>query len=219
MTDTKTRSILKAVSWRVSGTLTTACLVWLLTDQWTTAVAVGGFEAVGKIVIYFFHERLWERIRFGRYRKKPAVLWLTGASTDRKTDLAKSLCHQLKTKGVRFEYIDESNIEKLMPGLGLEQIGHLARLLERQGVSSIISLDRQDTEAKETVRTLCTHFIEVHTHPIPYVSTTSNPAPRLGLISKLGRMNDPNEVTRAPVLNATADRVMNRLEQIWATKG
>jgi len=30
-----------------------------------TAISIGGFEVITKLVLYFFHERYWARIRWG----------------------------------------------------------------------------------------------------------------------------------------------------------
>ena len=60
------RSVYKAVSWRVLATLTTALLVYAFTGELGIAVTVGMLEAVTKIVLYYFHERLWNRLDIGR---------------------------------------------------------------------------------------------------------------------------------------------------------
>ena len=59
------RSMAKAVSWRIAGSLDTVMLSWLFTQQLTTAIAIGSTEIVTKIVLYYFHERLWNRIPLG----------------------------------------------------------------------------------------------------------------------------------------------------------
>jgi|GEM_PF-998985 uncharacterized membrane protein len=58
-------SLLKAVSWRILGSLTTGGLVYGFTGNWTAALSVGGIEAVGKIFLFYCHERLWHH-RFVR---------------------------------------------------------------------------------------------------------------------------------------------------------
>ncbi len=60
------RSVLKAISWRVIATLTTTLLVYAFTGRTDIAVTVGLLEAVTKIVLYYFHERLWNRLSVGR---------------------------------------------------------------------------------------------------------------------------------------------------------
>ncbi|MCP4494775.1 MAG: DUF2061 domain-containing protein [Gammaproteobacteria bacterium] len=60
------RSLLKAVSWRVTGSLDTILLSWIFTQQLAVAIAIGTTEVVTKIVLYYLHERIWSRVAFGR---------------------------------------------------------------------------------------------------------------------------------------------------------
>lgn len=65
MKDSQSRSLAKALSWRVLATLTTALLVYLTTGEWRLAFAVGAMEVVAKFVLYYAHERAWQYINFG----------------------------------------------------------------------------------------------------------------------------------------------------------
>jgi len=67
--ETHTRSIAKAVSWRVFATLTTMLLVFIFTRNWVLSGDVGLAELVSKIVIYYLHERVWNFIGFGRIHR------------------------------------------------------------------------------------------------------------------------------------------------------
>jgi uncharacterized membrane protein len=60
------RSIAKALTWRVTGTLDTFILSYLITRQLKFAIAISAVELVTKIVLYYFHERIWEKIKWGR---------------------------------------------------------------------------------------------------------------------------------------------------------
>ena len=61
------RALAKAVSWRLLGTLATTAAVLAFTGRWVLALSIGGVEGVVKIGLYFIHERLWDRIAFGRH--------------------------------------------------------------------------------------------------------------------------------------------------------
>ena len=61
-----TRSVFKAISWRVIATLTTALVVYLITGSSEFAVTIGLIEGIAKIGLYYFHERLWNRLNVGR---------------------------------------------------------------------------------------------------------------------------------------------------------
>lgn len=59
------RSLLKAVSWRITGSLDTILLSWLFTQNVNTALAIGLTEVLTKTLLYYFHERAWSRVRLG----------------------------------------------------------------------------------------------------------------------------------------------------------
>jgi adenylylsulfate kinase len=67
--ETHTRSIAKAISWRIVATLTTMLLVFAFTGNLVISSGVGLVELVTKIAIYYVHERVWNAIGFGRTRK------------------------------------------------------------------------------------------------------------------------------------------------------
>ena len=70
--ESKTRSIVKALSWRVLATLTTTLLVLVFTGRLDVALTVGVFEAIVKMLFYFLHERAWNRISVGRKHVQPS---------------------------------------------------------------------------------------------------------------------------------------------------
>jgi uncharacterized membrane protein len=60
------RSLLKAVSWRVTGSIDTLLLSWFFTGDLKVAAAIGLTEVVTKMVLYYLHERAWSRIPLGK---------------------------------------------------------------------------------------------------------------------------------------------------------
>ena len=62
------RSIVKTLSWRVVALLITASVAWIITGSLGFGAIIGGIDTVIKLVVYYFHERLWNRISFGRIR-------------------------------------------------------------------------------------------------------------------------------------------------------
>ena len=65
-TEKPLRSIAKAISWRIVGTTDTIIISWLLTSEIKTAVAIGSVEVISKMVLYFGHERIWNKITLGK---------------------------------------------------------------------------------------------------------------------------------------------------------
>ncbi len=64
--DSRGRSVLKALTWRVVALVITVGVVWLATGEPRIAAAVGGIDAGVKLVAYYIHERTWDRSAFGR---------------------------------------------------------------------------------------------------------------------------------------------------------
>ena len=60
------RSIVKSISWRVIGTLDTILISWLVTGALTIAFSIGAIELITKLVLYVFHERVWNSIKWGK---------------------------------------------------------------------------------------------------------------------------------------------------------
>lgn len=60
------RSIVKSISWRLIGTIDTFIISWLITGKVSLALTIGAIELVTKMVLYFFHERIWNVIKWGK---------------------------------------------------------------------------------------------------------------------------------------------------------
>lgn len=69
-TDTHFRSITKAISWRAGGTIVTCLVAWIVTRNLDLAAKIGVLDTLLKIGAFYFHERLWNRLDFGK-RKPP----------------------------------------------------------------------------------------------------------------------------------------------------
>lgn len=69
MAEETRRSIVKAASWRFTGTMDTILVSYLVTGKPHLAFTIGGVEVVTKFVLYFFHERLWNKIKWGRVQE------------------------------------------------------------------------------------------------------------------------------------------------------
>jgi adenylylsulfate kinase len=67
--ETRTRSLAKAISWRIFATLTTMLLVYAFTGNLAISEGVGITELASKIVIYYVHERIWNALPFGKAQK------------------------------------------------------------------------------------------------------------------------------------------------------
>jgi len=62
----KMRSIYKTCSWRVLATTDTFVISWFITGYFSWAATIASIEVFTKMGLYYFHERLWLRIKFKR---------------------------------------------------------------------------------------------------------------------------------------------------------
>jgi uncharacterized membrane protein len=69
MSEKSYRSIVKSVSWRTIGTIDTIIISFIITGKPGLAFSIGGIEVFTKMALYYFHERTWNRINFGRIKK------------------------------------------------------------------------------------------------------------------------------------------------------
>lgn len=61
------RSVVKAISWRVLGTIDTMLVSLYVTNgEVGTSTAIASIDFVTKMILYFFHERVWNIIKWGR---------------------------------------------------------------------------------------------------------------------------------------------------------
>lgn len=64
--ETHKRSILKAISWRFFSFWIIIAITYLLTSKISVAFSVGAIDFFVKIVAFYSHERLWNKIHYGR---------------------------------------------------------------------------------------------------------------------------------------------------------
>ncbi len=60
------RSLAKTISWRIIGTIDTVLISWVITGTIALALSIGAIELVSKMILYFFHERIWNTIKWGK---------------------------------------------------------------------------------------------------------------------------------------------------------
>ena len=230
------RSAIKAISWRFWATLTTVVLVYVFTGTIKIALAIGGVEVVLKMVIYFVHERTWDKIRYGRKEITPFVLWYTGLPGSGKTTLANFVCEKLSKNGYRVERLDGDTVRGIFPATGfskeernthIQRVGHLASILEKNGIIVIASFISPYQEARDFVRGLCRNLIEIYVATPLAECEKRDPKglyqkARRGEISHFTGIDDPYEVPQDAELTvdasnesteASTDRVLKYLQK------
>ena len=62
----RTRSFIKAVTWRITASIDTFILSYIITGRFDWAASIAIFEIVTKAFLYYFHERVWNKYNWGR---------------------------------------------------------------------------------------------------------------------------------------------------------
>ena len=56
-TEQTKRSILKTITWRITASLDTFVIAWIITGDWRMGGSIAGIEVITKMLIYYFHEQ------------------------------------------------------------------------------------------------------------------------------------------------------------------
>jgi adenylylsulfate kinase len=219
--ETRARSLVKAASYRLFGSLVTIAIVYWGTGRLALSLGAGALDVILKVVLYFLHERAWNIVRFGRREIRPAVLWFTGLSGSGKTTLARRVHAELERRGLKAEFLDGDSIRNLFPNIGftkaerdvhVRRVGHLASSLERHGVFVVASFISPYAASRDFVRGLCRRFVEIHVSTPLEVCEKRDPK---GLYAKAHRgelknftgVDDPYEPPSRPELAVDAGRL------------
>lgn len=169
--ETNIRSIVKGISWRVVATTTTIIIVYFFFGRLDLAIAAGMIETVFKIGLYWLHERVWFKVRWGRKKIEPFNLWFTGLPLSGKTTIADKVYTELEKLHIPIERIDSNNIRKLIPNIGysradrnrhMHRIGYLIQKLQKNSVSTIVSFVSPYKESRKAIREMVKQNIIVY---------------------------------------------------------
>lgn len=234
-TEKPLRSAAKMISWRVIATLTTMTLVFLFTGRLVLAASVGLVDVIIKTILYYGHERAWDRVKRGRRREKGIVLWFTGLPSSGKTTLADMAADALRRKGFPVERLDGDRLRELFPKTGfskeerdrhIKRAGLIASTLERNGIAVVASFISPYRSSRKFVKDLCSNFVEI------YVSTPVEECQRrdvkglyakarAGEIKNMTGLDDPYERPESPdleinTLEVTPDEALFTIEKYLA---
>jgi len=59
--DSNVKTIFKTISWRIVGTIDTMVIAYLITGEIAMAASIGSVEVFTKMILYYFHERFWNK--------------------------------------------------------------------------------------------------------------------------------------------------------------
>jgi len=70
MEGTRKRTVVKSVIWRIICIVVSVFTTFFLTGNWDLAAAVGTIYNAITMVLYYFHERIWGRTKWGMSEDK-----------------------------------------------------------------------------------------------------------------------------------------------------
>ncbi len=185
--ENKLRTMIKTITFRIVATLTTILLVYVFYGDLKIAGMIGIIEVVTKLFIYYIHERVWDKIHYGKNKPTAFVLWFTGLSGSGKSALADNISNYLNKQRFNIKYLNNKTMKEIFPqndfsndfsnessesSLSKEEknsyiksAGNFSATLEEHGVTVVSSLTSPYRESRDFVRNKCENFIEI------YVST------------------------------------------------
>ncbi|WKK67204.1 DUF2061 domain-containing protein [Lutimonas zeaxanthinifaciens] len=63
--ESRKRHFGKTITWRILGTLDTIILAWIISGNPLTGLKIGLSEVITKMILYYLHERIWHKTKFG----------------------------------------------------------------------------------------------------------------------------------------------------------
>ena len=69
MSDTSKRSLVKTISWRLTGSGATFIISWLISGNFAVAGTIAVIQLTSNTILYYIHERIWNRIKWGRLNR------------------------------------------------------------------------------------------------------------------------------------------------------
>lgn len=169
--ETNTRSIAKGFSWRFFATSVTVIIVYLFFGRLDLAIAAGVIETISKVLLYYVHERIWQRILWGKKKIEPFNLWFTGLPLSGKSTIADLVFEKLKKYPIPMERIDSKDIRELIPDIGynreernrhMRRIGHLIKTLQNNSISTVASFVSPYRESRKAIREMVKNNVVVY---------------------------------------------------------
>lgn len=136
------------------------------------ALAAGLLETTAKILLYYLHERGWQKIKFGKKRIEPFNLWIIGLPLSGKKVIADRVFEKLEQQlHIPIERIENREVRQILPEIGYERndrimhikrVGYLIKKLQRHSVSTISSFVSPYQESRDAVNSMTENYVEVY---------------------------------------------------------
>lgn len=66
MNESPKRSLVKTISWRLTGSGSTFLISWLISGSLTIAGTIATVQLIANTILYYFHERIWNQVSWER---------------------------------------------------------------------------------------------------------------------------------------------------------
>jgi uncharacterized membrane protein len=66
LNDSHLRSLIKTLTWRITGSGATFLISWLISGSWIVAGSIAIVQIMANTVLYYLHERVWNIVSWGR---------------------------------------------------------------------------------------------------------------------------------------------------------
>jgi uncharacterized membrane protein len=66
LSDTAERSLVKTISWRITGSGSTFLISWIISGNFIIASSIAAIQIVANTILYYVHERAWNKIGWGK---------------------------------------------------------------------------------------------------------------------------------------------------------
>lgn len=169
--ETNIRSIVKGISWRFVATTTTVIIVYFFFGQLDLAIAAGMIETVLKVGLYWGHERIWHKVRWGKQKIEPFNLWFTGLPLSGKTTIADKVYKELEKLQIPIERLDSKDIRDVVPNIGfsredrnrhIHRVGHLIKTLQNNSISTVASFVSPYKESRKAIREMVENNVVIY---------------------------------------------------------
>jgi uncharacterized membrane protein len=71
--ETHSRAWVKSLVWRLAGIAILGLVSWTITHNWKEMTTITVLFHGTRVILYYFHERLWEKISWGRVKHPLSV--------------------------------------------------------------------------------------------------------------------------------------------------
>jgi len=72
--ETHSRAWVKSIVWRILGIVILGAITWFVTHSWKEMTIITLIFHGARVILYYCHERAWERIHWGRIKHPLSVL-------------------------------------------------------------------------------------------------------------------------------------------------